>query len=324
MSETILVTQVEYGKGEQVFRTAADFRIEPAPPEEQALADAVLAAKARAVIVGVHPYSGPLYTALATIAAGRGAIIARFGVGHDSVDKRLAAEHGITVTNTPGVLDQSVAEHALWLMGNLARRITLCQENLRAGRFQGPSGIELGAKTLGVLGCGAIGRRVARIAHFGLGMRVIAADQRPLESLAAELGLDRSTHDCDLVLRESDVVSIHLPATTATRHFIDRRRLALMRPSAFLVNTARGILIDEAALYDALSSGSIAGAALDVYETEPYAPVQPDKDLRRLENTVLTPHIGSNTLEANRRMAEASLACVTDFLAGRRERLTPV
>ena len=169
--ETILVTQLEYAKGEQIFRTASGLRVEAAPSEEQPLADAVLAARARAVIVGVHPYTGPLYKALAATAAGRGAIIARFGVGHDSVDKRLAADHGITVTNTPGVLDQSVAEHALWLMGNLARRVSQSEASLRSGRFQGAAGIELGGKTLGILGCGAIGRRVARIAHFGLGMQ---------------------------------------------------------------------------------------------------------------------------------------------------------
>jgi lactate dehydrogenase-like 2-hydroxyacid dehydrogenase len=281
------------------------------------------------------PYFGPLYEALAETAGERGALIARFGVGHDSIDKRQAAARGIVVTNTPGVLDQSVAEHAMWLMGSLARNVARGDANLREGRFQGTAGIELSGKTLGVIGFGAIGRRVARIAYHGLGMRVLAAERRPtaelerelkrpMSEIAASFGLIGYSDDCDLVFREADVVSLHLPAMAETRHFVDRRRLGLMKPSALLVNTARGALVDEQAMFDALTAGTIAGAALDVYEAEPYVPADPDKDLRRLTNTLLTPHIGSNTLEANRRMAEASLACVCHFLAGRLEQLSRV
>lgn len=333
--ETILVSELEFGKGRNVFQAAAGVAVQPAAADELELAAAVRAAQARAVIVGVMPYLGPLYEALAEVAGTRGALIARFGVGHDSVDKRQAAARGIVVTNTPGVLDQSVAEHALWLMGALARHVASAEASLRAGRFQGTPGIELSGKTLGLIGFGAIGRRVARIAHHGLGMRVSAADRRspadlerelkrPMAEIATEFGLIEYTDDCDRVFRAADVVSLHLPAMAETRHFIDGRRLGLMKPTALLVNTARGMIVDEAALYDALAGGMIAGAALDVYETEPYVPVAPGKDLRSLANTLLTPHIGSNTLEANRRMAESSLKCATDFLAGRLDQLPRV
>jgi len=320
MTETVLVSELEYAKGRDVFQAAAELCVQPAPVEELELAAAVLAARARAVIVGVRPYLGPLYEALAEVAGGRGALIARFGVGHDSIDKRQAAARGITVTNTPGVLDQSVAEHALWLMGSLARHVAGGDAALRGGQFQGLPGIELTGRTLAVIGCGPIGRRVARIAQHGLGMHVLGVDRVPVE-VSAATGLDAYTNDADRAFAEADMVSVHLPATAETRHFVDRRRLELMKPSALLVNTARGALVDERALFDALAGGTIAGAALDVYETEPYVPAAPDKDLRRLANTVLTPHVGSNTREANRRMAEASLACASNFLAGRLEAL---
>ncbi len=335
MSEIVLVTQTEYRKGEAVFSSAEGVRVEPVAAEEEMLAAAVRAGGCRAVIVGVHPYRKELYEALAEAAGVGRALIARFGVGHDSVDKQQAAARGILVANTPGVLDQSVAEHTIWLMGALARHLPSSDAALRAGAFCGTAGIELGGRRLGIVGCGAIGRRVAAIAHFGLGMRVAAADCRPAERLEQEMGvpcseilarwgLDDYTTDADRVFREADVVSIHLPALPETRQYVNAQRLALVRPSALLINTARGSIVDEAALFDALAAGRIAGAALDVYQQEPYVPADPAKDLRGLANVVLTPHIGSNTQEANRRMALASLANVLHFLAGRDDLLTLV
>jgi lactate dehydrogenase-like 2-hydroxyacid dehydrogenase len=176
---------------------------------------------------------------------------------------------------------------------------------------------------------------VAQIAHFGLGMRVVAAESRrgedleraegqPIAELLDAWGIEEITSDVDRVLGEADVVSIHLPANEQTRQFVDARRLAALRPDALLVNTARGSVLDEAALYDALASGRLGGAGLDVFETEPYRPAAEGKDLRTLANVVLTPHIGSNTRQANRRMAESCLANVLHFFAGRHEQLTRV
>ncbi len=335
MSNIVLVTESEYRKGEDVFSSAAGVELEPVAAEEAALAAAVRTRRCRAVIVGVQPYRRELYEALASVAGQGPALIARFGVGHDSIDKQQALVHGIWVTNTPGVLDQSVAEHTVWLMGALARHLPSSDAAFRAGTFRGATGIELGGKLLGIVGCGGIGRRVAAIAHFGLGMRVLAADCRSDECLEQDLGMPRSeileqwglegyTVDADRVFCEADVVSIHLPALPETRNYINAQRLEQMRHNALLINTARGSIVDEGALFDALEAGRIAGAALDVYQHEPYVPADPAKDLRRLANVVLTPHVGSNTREANQRMALASLTNVIHFLAGRYDALALV
>ena len=321
MRETVLVTQQEFDKAAGLFQAAVDVSCEPAPAEEVALAAAVTARGARAVIVGVAPYRGPLYAALGRSGS---ALIARFGVGHDGVDKPLARQHGIIVTNTPGVLDLSVAEHTLWLMGCLARRVAQSHEGMRAGKFTGQTGMELHGKTLGILGFGHIGRRVAASAHFGFGMRVIACDQVAAPANLGVLGVEQFTNDVEECFRQSDVVTIHLPAIASTQKFINAERLAWLKPTALLINTARGAVLDEDALFDALAAGRLAGAALDVFAVEPYQPAHPEKDLRRLDNVVLTPHIGSNTREANGRMAAAALENVRDFCAGRLEQLARV
>lgn len=319
--ETILVTELEFTKAGEVFRFATDVRCEPAPADETALADAVASRGARAVIVGVAPYRGPLYEALGKK---NGAIIARFGVGHDSINKPLAHQHGIVVTNTPGVLDISVAEHTMWLMGCLARKISRLETRLRTGEFTGEVGMELRGKTLGILGFGAIGRSVAAIAHFGFGMNVIACSRNAPAGPLTHFGVERFTADAEELFRASDIVSVHLPANANTQRFINAARLAWLKPGAMLINTARGAVLDEEALYDAFAAARLAGAALDVFEREPYVPAHPNKDLRKLENVVLTPHVGSNTREANRRMAESALENVRCFLAGKLDRLARV
>ncbi len=334
MKETVLAAGSTYRNGEMVFGKVADLEIRSAAPEEDALAEAVLSSSCRAVILSTQPYRGALYEALGKTGRTGGAIMARFGVGHDSIDKTLARRHKIVVTNTPGVLERSVAEHTLWLMGSLARRLPRADAAFRAGGFSAPVGMELAGKVLGLVGFGGIGRRVAAMAHFGLEMRVLAADVRPIEQLTKRgetalealerLGLSAYTSDVETVLREADVVSIHLPVTDQTRGFFDAARLALMKPGAVLINTARGALVDEAALYEALAEGRLAGAALDVFEAEPYVPVLPEKDLRGLENVVLSPHLGSHTDEAHRRMAAACLANVRNFFAGKLDELSRV
>ncbi len=335
MAEVVLVTELEYAKAEAFFRSQTDVAAMVAPFAEEALAETVLRHSARAVILGAKPYHGRLYEALGTTGRARGAILARFGVGHDGVDKAQARQQGIVVTNTPGVLDASVAEHTLWLLGSLVRHVARLDARMRAGQFAGEAGAELSGKTLGVIGFGNIGRRVAAMAHFGFGMRVLAADSRsaqqlqaadgrPLEAILGTYGVEFYSQDCDAVFRAVDAVSIHLPATAATQGFVDARRLGLMKPGSLLVNTARGSVVDEVALYDALATGQVAGAGLDVFVREPYEPVLSEKDLRRLENVVLTPHVGSNTREANLRMAQSALANVRHFLAGAMDELARV
>ncbi len=232
-------------------------------------------------------------------------------------------------------MDPSVAEHTLWLLGNLAKQINRQELRLRQGLWNATAGIELRGKTLALIGFGAIGRRVAAAAHFGFGMRVIAVgsrpaddfqrrEGRPLDELLAAAGAAAYTDNLAAALGQAAAVTLHAPATAATRHLINRQSLELLDPQALLINTARGALVDEGALYDALAAGRLAGAALDVFEEEPYRPVEAGKDLRNLDNVLLTPHIGSNTVEANRRMAESALESVRCFLAGRFEALPRV
>lgn len=344
MPECVLVTEPEYLKGEDVFTAVEDLELVRIGVDEDELAEAILARGVRAVIIGHNRYVGPLYEALGRTGKTSGAILARFGVGHDGLEKVQARAHGIVVTNTPGTLDASVAEHVFWLLGSLVKRVPQRDAGFRAGQFavsqhearaSGCTGVELCGKTLGLLGFGGIARHVARIAHFGLGMQVLACGRRsaeqlerdegrPWSELLTRWGLAAYTTDADQVCRESDAISIHLPAQPDTQQFVDARRLALLKRTAWLINTSRGSVVDEAALYDALQAGRIAGAGLDVFQAEPYVPVAPDKDLRQLDNVLLTPHVGSNTREANRRMAEASLANARAFLAGRLDQLTRV
>ena len=335
MADSVLATEPEYRKAEAVFGPVADMDVSPAPVDEGALAEAVISQGSRAVVLGPKPYTGPLYEALGRTGVDRGSLLARFGVGHDGVDKALARRHGIVVTNTPGVLDASVAEHAIGLIVCLARGIVQLHGRVRRGEFPPEPGVDLAGKTLAVVGFGPIGRRTAAMAHLGLGMRVLAVGRRSPDQLAADegsdlsailsaSGVDKYTTDVSAALADADFVSLHIPAIPQNDRFLDAATLAQMKPGAFLVNTARGQVIDEDALHDALSSGRLAGAGLDVFRAEPYVPQSPDRDLRELDNVVLTPHVGSCTREANQRMGEASLANVRAFLAGAMDSLTRV
>jgi phosphoglycerate dehydrogenase-like enzyme len=253
--------------------------------------------------LGVESYVGPLYDVLP-----HGGVVARFGVGHDGIDKIKATQAGIFVTNTPGVLDDSVAEHAIWLMGSLARNICWHNSEMLKSKWQPRLGIELAGKTLLVIGCGKIGSKVAKIASFGFGMHVIGYDVVQLDHEKMEsCGFSEISSSLESVLSQADFVSLHLPSLPQTRHFVQAEFLTAMKSTAYLINTARGPVVDEVALYNALKADKIAGAALDVFENEPYAAVASDKDLRTLPNIVLTPHLGSSTTEACQRMAERVL-----------------
>ncbi len=322
----IPVTEPEYTKGKAVFdrSTAVSLEFESAPAEEQALSELVTKLCAVGVILGASKYTGPLYDSLPS-----GGIIARFGVGVDGVDKEQAKAKGIYITNTPGVLDASVAELAIYLMGSLARNIPSHSQGIREGKWSAQAGIQLKGKTLSLAGFGRIAKEVARIAAGGLGMDIIACDIMPPdahEAFIAELSRTsgtsiRYTNSLEQAMSEGDFVSIHLPLLDSTKGLIDAARLSVMQRGAYLVNTARGGIVDEIALYDALSSGHLAGAGFDVYANEPYSPVRPDKDLRTLPNLVMTPHTGSNSDMANQGMAEVCAANIRAYIEGRLEEL---
>jgi len=253
------------------------------------------------VIVGPRPYTGPLYDALP-----QGGVIARFGVGHDNIDKRKATTAGLLCTNTPGVLNQSVAEHTMLLVAAAARPLLSTSANMTRHVWDPLPGVELQGKTLAIVGCGGIGRAVARIAALGYGMRVVGCSRPGLPPPAAWEHFDVITNDFALAAREADFVSLHMTASRENVHFINRERLTHLGEHAWLINTARGSIVDEVALFAALSGRRLAGAALDVFEREPYVPAE-GADLRSLPNVILTPHVGSNTAAANRRMAERAL-----------------
>ena len=298
----VLVTDPEYRKAEESFIAARGLECVRAPDIEQELAAAIRDSGGRYVIVGNRQYSGPLYEALP-----KGGVIARLGVGHDGIDKARATAAGLLCTNTPGVLDQSVAEHTMLLIAAAARRFIPALASMSSGAWNAPPGVDLYGKTLAVVGCGGIGRAVARIAALGYGMRVVGCTRANAPAPPAIEHFQSVTNDFSAAVRDADFVSLHMPASRENIGFLNRERLASLNTRTWLINTARGAVVEEAALFDALASGRIAGAALDVFVREPYVPAKGSGDLRSLPNVVLTPHVGSNTGESNRRMAERAL-----------------
>ncbi|WP_348520753.1 2-hydroxyacid dehydrogenase [Algimonas ampicilliniresistens] len=234
-------------------------------------------------------------------------LIANFGAGTDHIDVAAAHARGMTVTNTPGVLTEDTADLAMGLILAVPRRLVEGDRRLRAGEFTGWSpthmlGHRVRGKRLGILGMGRIGSAVARRAHaFGLSVHYHNRQRVPD---TMERALDARWHDTlEDMLTDIDILSINAPLTPSTRHLIDGRTLALMKPDSYLVNTSRGEIVDEVALADALAHGRLAGAGLDVYENEP----KPHSALLGLENVILAPHIGSATHESRREMGEKVL-----------------
>ena len=298
----VLVTESEYRKAEARFASAPGLECLRAPDREADLASAIREAHASYVVVGAQPYSGALYDALPV-----GGVIARFGVGHDGIDKTRATEAGLLCTNTPGVLNQSVAEHTMLLVAAAARALPLMATSMAQHAWNPVTGEELQGKTLAIIGCGGIGRSVARIASLGYGMQVVGCSRPDVPPATEAEYFGRVTNDFATAVRDADFVSLHMTASRDNVHFINRERLAHVGERAWLINTARGSIVDEGALFAALVSRRLAGAALDVFACEPYAPAGESGDLRSLANVILTPHVGSNTVEANRRMAERVL-----------------
>jgi lactate dehydrogenase-like 2-hydroxyacid dehydrogenase len=244
-------------------------------------------------------------------------MIGNFGAGTDNIDLAAARRAGIAVSNTPGVLTEATADLAMLLMLSAARNGSRGERELREGRWAGwrPThllGGELSGKSLGLVGFGRIAQATARRAHLGFGMSIrYFSRSRAVPDTERALGAQH-IDDLDELIAASDIVSLHIPGGEATRHLIDARRLALMKPSAILVNTARGTVVDEAALAAALKAGRIAAAGLDVYEREPE--VHPD--LLDCENAVLLPHLGSATVETRCAMGHKVADNLDAFFAG--------
>ncbi len=236
-------------------------------------------------------------------------VVGRAGIGVDNVDLKSATARGVVVMNTPHGNSITTAEHAIAMMFALARQIPEASTSTKAAKWEKNRfmGVELTAKTLGLIGCGNIGSIVAERA-LGLKMRVIAFDPFLGEKRALELGVEKV--ELDTLLERADFITLHTPLTEATRNILSRDALARTRKGVRIINCARGGLVDEAALAEAIKSGHVAGAALDVFETEPAI----DSPLFALENVVCTPHLGAATAEAQENVALQVAEQMSDFL----------
>ena len=229
-------------------------------------------------------------------------VISKWGIGVDAIDLEAARELGIRVTNTPGMFGEEVADVALGYLLMLARHLHRIDRDVRAGTWSKPPGSSLAGRTLGVVGLGDIGHAVAR-RGLAIGMHVLGVELDPARAgAAAELGVEIT--DLASLLRDADAVSLNCPLTPQTRHMIDASALASMRRGAWIINTARGPLIDEAALVTALGSGQVGAAALDVFEVEP---LPADSPLRGFDQVILGSHNASHTVEAGHRTSERAI-----------------
>lgn len=258
-----------------------------------------------ASIAGMEPYNARVLAAHPQLK-----VIARVGVGYDAVDLAAATKHGVAVTITAGANHDTVAEQAFALYFALAKQITVDDRNMRAGKWIRHVTIPVRGQTLGIVGLGRIGKAMA-LRALAFGMHVIAYEVTPDHAWLKSHAVKLTTLE-DL-LKQSDVVSLHAPATAETRHLINARTLAWMKPTAFLLNTARGGLVDEVALADALRSGRIAGAGLDVFAQEP---TPPDHPFYHLDNVVMTPHTGGTDLKSRLDMAELAAQSIVELSRG--------
>ena len=262
---------------------------------------------ADAGIIDIEPYGESVFSQVKDSTK----LMVRFGVGFDKVDLKAASRNGIAIARTTGANTTAVAEMALTLMLTCRRRMNLYQARTRAGEWVKDIGNELIGSTVGIIGYGNIGRRLAKLLK-GFDCRILAYDPFPNEEAAKADGVELVA--LEEILTQSDAISIHVPYTKETHHMINRETLTLMKPTAVIVNTARGNIIDEDALYQALKSGQIAGAGVDVFAAEPLSVESP---LLTLENAVLTPHVSSQTMESLWNIYKMAIDISADFFAGK-------
>jgi D-3-phosphoglycerate dehydrogenase len=261
---------------------------------------------AAVVIAGQEPYDGVVFDACPELG-----LVVRFGVGFDAVDVAAATERGVLVATIPGTTDCGVADHAIGLMIDLAHGISRSDRAMRQGEWEPRRGVDVWQATLGIVGLGRIGRALAQRAK-GFDMTLIAHEPDPDNAFVEQY--DMELLGLDEVLARSDFVSLHLPSTPETERIIDESKFALMKPGAFIVNTARGDVVDEDALYEALRSGEIAGAGIDAWATEPMT----DPRWAELDNLVMTPHSAPNTFGVWTASGAMTVDVVLMVLAGER------
>ncbi len=236
-------------------------------------------------------------------------VISKFGTGVDNIDVAAATQKGVVVTNAPGMNSDAVADMTFALILSIARRISFANDQVRKGNWPLIVGTEIFNKTLGLIGLGQIGKRVAMRAG-GFNMKILAYELLPDEQFVQELGI--KLVPLNRLLQESEFVSIHVPFTSETKDLIKTEQLEMMKPTAYLINTARGGIVDENELHDALESGEIAGAAFDVFKEEPLK----KKALIELDNFIATPHISPFTKEAIENAEKLSARNIIEVLKG--------
>jgi len=313
--QTIYVSEISYNKAKATFEKVAaetGYTFEPVNEEEAHLAQAIKENDIKAFIADIYPYTNELYSAIPA-----GGVIARYGVGHDSVDKEKASAQGIHVANTPGVLDNAVAEHACWMIGGISRHLHTAHPSTVSGEWAPKGGVELRGRKVAILGFGRIGQNLCQKLSLGFGMHVTGVDivdESVFADQKSEIGYSEYTTDRNAAIADADYVVLLMAVVPQTKHIANAEFFKQMKSSGVLVNSARGALVKENDLFDALQSGEIAGAALDVFEVEPYAPQDAAKDLRTLDNILVTPHVGSNTVESNAAMAATAAKNVITIL----------
>ncbi|HYM90429.1 MAG TPA: hydroxyacid dehydrogenase [bacterium] len=315
MPKIILLNRMLHQGGQEWLAARADVEVVPPDAPGERIAQAVASADAVLVRLPIR------LTRELVAAAPRLRVIGIEGAGFDHIDVAAATEAGIPVVNNVGVGATPVAEHAVGLMLALARRIAKGNAGLRHEGWAcrdaflgGEMGTELSGKTVGIVGFGAIGRQVARICLAAFENRILAYDPLLDDGLFHAMHVDRRRRLREL-LPEADFVTIHTPLNAETRHVIGAAELGLMKPTAYLINCARGPVVDEAALYAALHEGRIAGAGIDVFDPEPPASTNP---LFGLPNVIVTPHIAGVSQETSRRLSLAAAEQVMQVLADER------
>jgi D-3-phosphoglycerate dehydrogenase len=311
MKEKILITEHIHEKGVEILRERFNVEYRKNLSAEQLLAEIK---DIHGILVRALPITKEVIEEAKKLM-----VIARHGAGFDNVDIEAATARGIPVVYAPEAVSLSVAEHAVAVIGALAKRLFPYDRAVREDRFEIRNQFhaeDLSEKVLGIVGLGRIGRLVYEKIRAAFGMHVLVYDPFIPEQRFEQLGVTRCATLKDL-LRESNFVTLHVPLNTDTRKIIGDAELALMKPTAFLINISRGDVVDETALVEALKKQRICGAAIDVFETEPPDPANP---LLKLDNVILTPHSGGLTKEATIRIATDAAQGIIDVLCGRQPR----
>ena len=252
-------------------------------------------------------------------------LIARFGTGYNNIPLDICKKQKLFLANTPNVLAETAAEFAMGAMLCLLRKIAFSHTHFLKKKWSRLEGTSLRGKTLGILGFGAVGQSLAKMASEVFGMEVVACGNQKSVSEKNLKFLSRyysqNKKEMDLFLKKIDILSLHLSLTKQTHHLIDAKHLSLLKPGAFVINTSRGDIVDEAALYKNLKEGRLSGAALDVFSNEPYFPQLPKNDFRTLGNVILTPHIAANTDAANEKVAQKTIENIECFYKKKYEKV---